>query len=117
MATGIIKPIHRDIKGMVHIMIRLVFSTCSLPLWLFIWLVFMEILDMKMLEKADITMSRKAPMYCQFRCSQIFQVGSIARSSPRKSKFITKTRVPSPRAAVMAGRVFSLTREARYSWL
>ena len=29
MATGIIKPIHRDIKGMVHIMIRLVFSTCS----------------------------------------------------------------------------------------
>ena len=83
-------------RGMVHIMVRLVFSCCSLMVWPDILLVAMDTLDMTTLRPVDTMTSRKAPMVFQVGSVQIFQVGMVVRSTPRKEKFITNTLTPSP---------------------
>ena len=103
--AGTVKPIHRDMRGIVHNIILFVRSACSFFSCLFIWLVAMETFMDRKDTAVDTRGSRNKRM--EPPGFQKATVGILDRSIPRNLKFSTNRFWPaSPRAA---------WREARFS--
>ena len=100
--AGTVKPIHRDMRGMVHSMVLLVRSIWSFLGWALLILLVSMLTFMDRKEMTVDTRGRMVrPMLLQLRpLAQNFQVGTLARLMPRKLKSMAKTLEPaSPRAS------------------
>ena len=96
------KPIHRDMRGIISIMVLLVWSIWAFWVWLLILLVCMETFMDRKDTPVDTSTSRNRPRVAQWMPpSQNLQVGMASRSRPRKLKFMANRPSPaSPRACL-----------------
>ena len=115
--AGTVKPIHRDMTGIIHIMTLLEVSISELLLSWFMALVARETFMDRKEATTDTRGSRNSPMEPQLMPSaQNFQLGTIARLMPRKSVSSTKILVEST-SCWREARFSLLMREIRYSSL
>ena len=119
-AAGMVKPIHREMRGETIIMLFMLALLAACWACLLTALVFMEMREKITLEPAEMTGRRNRPKPPSI--VQNWSLGIWDRSMrPRKSKLMEKMFCPAAPAAVAADctadRLSGVIREDRYSWL